>query len=376
MRVCFIVEYYPPHIGGGEMLFQKLAEGLVEAGEECDVITSLVPGSKKFENVKGVNIYRVPVPRVAVRYWFALLSFPSAWSIARRAGVIQTTTYSGAFSAWAVARLQKKPIVIVAHEVLGRRWYELGFSRLTGFFCHLLENVVLHLPYDAYSCNSVNTMRSLIEWGLPYEKLFLAYPGMDYMLFGPKADGREKEIRAQLGIKDSTFVYIYCGRPGLLKGVEYLVEAAPLIGDMIPDSMFLLILSNQPARRYRQILDRINALKVRNIIVLDPVPREILPRYMRASDCVVVPSLNEGFGFTCVEACTIGKPVVATNVGSLPEVIFGKYVLVPPGDARALAHGVTKVFRKEYKIEDEKTFSWEETTRAHLKTYESLVSRR
>ncbi len=57
----------------------------------------------------------------------------------------------------------------------------------------------------------------------------------------------------------------------------------------------------------------------------------------RAADSLVYHSLNEGFGLPPLEAMAAGTPVVATAVGSVPEVVGGAALLVPPGDAAALA---------------------------------------
>jgi len=57
------------------------------------------------------------------------------------------------------------------------------------------------------------------------------------------------------------------------------------------------------------------------------VSRSELPSYIAASDCIVVPSLSEGFGFAAAESCAMGKLIVASNVASLPEVVSGKFYL-------------------------------------------------
>ncbi|MDD5722475.1 MAG: glycosyltransferase family 4 protein [Syntrophales bacterium] len=376
LAICFILEYYYPHVGGGEVLFQKLAEGLVKEGHRCDVVTCRIPGTKKFEVVNGVNIYRVRVPGCADRYWFTFMSIPLAWKIAKRADIIHTMTYNGAFPAWLIAGMRKKPVVITIHEVLGKKWMELNFNFLAAFSCRLIENTILHLPYDGYSCNSKNTMNCLTDWGIDSKKAFLAYPGIDNQLFKPKPDEEAKKIRRKLGIKDSTFLYSYYGRPGMVKGLEYLIRAVPLIKKEIFDSKLLLILSKDPPTKYREMEHLIRTMKLDNVIVHDSIPREVLPCYIQATDCVVVPSLNEGFGFTCVEACTMGKPVVASNVGSIPEVIFGRYVLVPPRDPEALADGVVKTFREKYETGEQKMYRWDNTVQKHLEAYREIILNR
>ena len=99
-----------------------------------------------------------------------------------------------------------------------------------------------------------------------------------------------------------------------------------------------------------------------------------LPGYHQASDCIIIPSLNEGFGFTCVEACTMERPVVVTTAGSLPEVVSGRYVTIAPGDSHAIADGVDKVYGKEYTVTGLKRFTWDEAVDTHLKVFERLTT--
>jgi glycosyltransferase involved in cell wall biosynthesis len=68
---------------------------------------------------------------------------------------------------------------------------------------------------------------------------------------------------------------------------------------------------------------------------------ELVALYRRAT-LVVVPSLYEGFGLPAAEAMACGTPVVATRAGALPEVLAagGGGLLVPPGDAEALAKAI------------------------------------
>jgi glycosyltransferase involved in cell wall biosynthesis len=86
-----------------------------------------------------------------------------------------------------------------------------------------------------------------------------------------------------------------------------------------------------------------------------------------------VPSLNEGFGFTCVEACTMERPVVVSRAGSLPEVVSGRYVTVASGSAAALAEGIHRASQGDYEVSDVKRFSWDDTIERHIRVCEKLL---
>lgn len=374
-----MLEYYYPHIGGFEVLFQHLAEGIVEAGHQCTVVTCRLPGTKQRETVNGVELHRVSVPALGDRYWFTVAGIRQAWQQAKRADIIVTTTYNGTFPAWLASRLTRKPAVIVLLEVIGKNWHSIGLNPALALGYRVFEDAVLRLPFERYISISNSTRNALAKRGIARDRISLAYPGIDHKLFNPAGrSGRRADRRSELGFDPDAFIYLYFGRPGYMKGIDFLVKATPLIKQRIPQARLLLLLSRKPDQGYRRVIDLINASGLvlgQDVIVLDPVPRAKLPDTLQASDCVVVPSLSEGFGFTCVEACTMDIPVVASAAGSLPEVIFGRHVLVEPGNAQAIAEGVEKVFRKDTTITDKKTFLWQDMIDAHLATYAEAVER-
>jgi glycosyltransferase involved in cell wall biosynthesis len=65
---------------------------------------------------------------------------------------------------------------------------------------------------------------------------------------------------------------------------------------------------------------------------------DIFP-FLHAMDCVVLPSIMEGFGFVLVEAMAVGKPVIASRVGGIPEIVEDGVtgILVDPRDSQSLA---------------------------------------
>jgi glycosyltransferase involved in cell wall biosynthesis len=202
----------------------------------------------------------------------------------------------------------------------------------------------------------------------------VVYNGLDYNHWNKKYDG--ERIRAKLGLKNN-FVYMMTGRPGVSKGHEYLIKAASIISKKIRNSKLVLITSKekQNHKRYLYIKKIIKKLGLQqHILILDPVPWQDLPNYLKAADCVVVPSLTEGFGYNVVEANTLNIPVVASNVYSIPEVISGRYVLVKPKDKNDIARGIEQVYQKKVIQKPLKRFSIEDNISEYLKIYRELIS--
>jgi glycosyltransferase involved in cell wall biosynthesis len=358
MRVLFVLDNYFPFIGGAEVLFKNLCEGLVAKGYEVTVITSSLPEAPYNEMVNGVDVRRVQTPRKGSRYWFTFLAIPQALKLVKKFDIVQTTTYNGAFPAWLAAGLAGKKCIITVHEIIGSGWKDMqGMNWLTAWLHRFLEWLIVALPFDRYVTVSQYTAKRLEKYRIPPQKISVAYNGINYELFNiSKAD--RSAMREMLHLKDN-FVYMYFGRPGISKGVEYLIAAVPLISKEIPDSKLLLLLGKEPAEGYKKILALIKEMRLEDrVLVHDPVPRIELPGYVAAADCVVVPSISEGFGFTAAEACAMDRPVVVSDVASLPEIVSGKYVLVEPGNAAAISAGVIRIHRGEATVTDKKCFYW------------------
>jgi glycosyltransferase involved in cell wall biosynthesis len=113
---------------------------------------------------------------------------------------------------------------------------------------------------------------------------------------------------------------------------------------------------------------------------------ELVALYRRAT-LVVVPSLYEGFGLPAAEAMACGTPVVATRAGALPEVLAagGGGILVPPGDAEALAKAIATLLdqpaaraelgaRAPARIRD--AYSWTRIAERTVEVYREVAARR
>jgi len=375
MKILFVLENYIPHIGGVEVLFKNLSEGLVKQGHDVAIVTHRLKGTKKREVINGVKVRRISC--FNSRYWFTFLSIPVLLKEAKNADIIHATMFNAAFPAWLAARVRKKPCILTITEVwigLWSLWSKLGEMGWLSAKAHdALERVIYLLPYDRYACISKSTQKKLLLIGIKKNKTEVIYPGIDYNLFNPKKYSMQK-IRKKLGLKNN-FVYMFYGRPGVSKGLEYLLRAVPTIAKKIPGSKLLAIVSRDKAyqKRYALMLRLIKELKIRDkIMLLNPVPWKELPYYLKAANCVIVPSLTEGFGLTAAEACAMQKPVVASNTTSLPEVVSGKYVLVKPQNSEEIAKGVEAVYNKRVKGRGKKIFRWSDNIKRHLEIYREL----
>jgi D-inositol-3-phosphate glycosyltransferase len=350
-RILFILEYFYPHLGGAETLFTELTSALAGEGHRVTVLTSRVPGAPPREIFRGVEVLRVLTPRFGSRYFFTLLSLPRALVLSRRADLIHTSMYTAAFPAWLASRLWRVPVVITVHEVLGRYWSGLpGMGWGAALIARLLEATILRFNFERFVCDSEFTReRLLANTKIDPRRASVCYPAVDYAFWDPE-HFLARPLKSELKLGDGTFLFLFFGRPGVTKGVEFLLEAVNELRSCGKRFHLLLLLGTHPPSQYRLVVRAIRRLGLESwISIKSPVSRQTLPSYLLAGVCVVVPSLSEGFGYSAIEAASLGCQLVITQGHSLEEVVGEYATLCPPGDAKALAETMKAVMMKKAK---------------------------
>lgn len=373
MRILFVLEHFYPFVGGVAILFEELAKELQRLGCTVTVVTTRLPGTVKHEIWEGITIERVWTPPFSRRYWFTMCALPRLWQLARHSDILQTTTYNAALPSWLVAQFLRKPIFLTVHEVWGQRWFTYPVHRLLASLYFLIERFIIRLPYTGLVSVSDATAIDLQKSLGKNARIQRIYNGIDTQLFRP-SKAQIDSLRTELGLTLADFVFFYYGRPGISKGLEYLINAFVQICDSEPRARLLLVVAADPPDRYRVIRDMIDRSSHADRIRLHPpVARNQLPRYLTLADCVVVPSLAEGFGFTAAEACAVGRPIIVTRVGSLPEVVSGHVLFAPPGDVTGLAEQLKQALHGAFQSLPPKQFSWTQAAQEYVKLYRKYL---
>jgi len=157
----------------------------------------------------------------------------------------------------------------------------------------------------------------------------VVYNGADEEIFAP---GDRSAAREAMGIAPDRFAIAFAGRVSAAKGAFDLLDAAARLADLRP---LLLVAGTTDGGALRRIGGR-PGVEVRTLGMLSH--RE-LARALAAADVFCLPSYREGLPLAVCEAMLAARPVVATPVGGIPEIVnegrFG--YLVPPGDVAQLA---------------------------------------
>jgi glycosyltransferase involved in cell wall biosynthesis len=172
--------------------------------------------------------------------------------------------------------------------------------------------------------------------GVPID---LIYNGVDLDRYAPQEPC--STLRDEYGLEPGSQVVGVVARLEPEKGHPTLLDAWPLVLHAAPDAYLLVVGEGSQ----RDALERQSAeLRVAHRVVFTG-RRDDVPAVTAALDVAVLPSYREAQGLSVLEAMALSRPVVASNVGGIPEMIDDGLtgLLVPPHDAPALAGAITRL---------------------------------
>jgi len=215
-------------------------------------------------------------------------------------------------------------------------------------------------------------VRAIKMGGAP-EKILTVCNGCDTDVFRPMD---KLAARAALHIEQDAEVVVYVGRMDVKKGLRELIEAAAALHPKRP-RLRVYMVGEGPDK---PIIDE--AIQAHGAAAyVQTVPAcafDVVPVWNAASDLLTLPSYMEGNPNVILEAIASGRPVVATSVGGIPEIMGEEGgALVPPRDAAALAAALGSVLDKSWDAEaiaSSRSRSWETVASELLTIYEKIVS--
>lgn len=289
--------------GGAEVWLMDVMHGLTRRGHRTSLACR--PGTILEKNARAVGCDVIPVamrsdfdPAVVARIVRLLRS--------RHVDVISTNMDKELRFGGLAARLTGGIAVVPSREVD----YPLKNKLRYRFTYNALADHIL--------ANSVSTKRSLLmnaPWLSP-DRIEVIYKGIDPEPYLTNPD-EGLALRDELGIARDAPVVGFVGQIIERKGIPDLVWSIPRVVEKVPGVRFLFAGEGK--------LTEFLLAKARELGVSDHVVhagfRKDIPAVMKALDLLVLPSVVEGFGYVLVEAMAAARPVVATNVSSIPEIV-------------------------------------------------------
>ena len=359
-----ISDFYPPFIGGVEVLVSSLSRQLVSRGHEVSVATLAAEDLSATENDAGVRVHRIRSTTQSVERLFATPGRPWAPPAPDPGAVAGLRRILGS----------ERPDVVHGHDWLARSF--LPLKR------HVGPRLVMSLHYFTLACPKKSLMRDGRPCSGPGLAKCLACAGRHYgaakgaaVVAGQRVSARAEASLVDLFAPVSTAT-AECN--GLLSaGLPYVVvpnfvAAAPDPGPHegllreLPREPFLLFVGDVRREKgvhvlleaYERLASRPELVLIgkvwpdtpgalpAGVRLLRNWPNAAVRAAMQRCLALVAPSIwPEPFGIVVAEALAAGRPVVASAIGGIPEIVHDRReaLLVEPGDAAALASALEAI---------------------------------
>ncbi len=409
LRIALLTYRGHPHVGGQGVYVHYLSRALVELGHDVEVFSGQpypeLDSAVSFTKVPSLDLYRPEDPfrrpsRGELRGPTDLLeyaamcaaSFPEPLTFSLRVARLLADradefdlVHDNQCLGYGLFRLSRAglPVVATVHHPISidrrlelalapnrkkrlalRRWY--GFTRMQGRVARALPRL---LTVSESARDDV-----IRELAVVPDRVALVHNGVDTDLFRPLSGvARRPGCVITLASSDAPM-------KGLVVGIEALAKLRTEI-----DAELVVVGKggNGPAAR-----DAVRRFGLEGAVRFEGrVDSLRLVELFAEAEVALVPSLYEGFSLPAIEAMACGLPLVATNVGALPEIAGTNgdtALLVPPGDAGALAAGLGRVLEDRSARERMgaaartravRHFTWRETARATVEEYRKVLER-
>lgn len=250
-------------------------------------------------------------------------------------------------------------------------------------FIKIMANKIIFVASilsEYYICNKIESSK------LPFR---IIYECVDVNHFNPATISKSdsNRLRDEFGINSNEYIIGSIGNVGNVKGYEYFIQGASLIKKRINNIKFLIVgdlFESENRQYYKQLKNLVISLKLEQDIIFTGKRKDI-PQLLFLFDVFLLTSITEGTPIAILEAMAMEKPIVATNVGGIPEqVINGESgLIIPPRNPEAIAKSIIyllehpnerMIMGKMGRIRAEEKFSLQECAREHKQVYEDLFN--
>jgi glycosyltransferase involved in cell wall biosynthesis len=372
MKVAILgARSYPPKMSGIDNQMFELSNRLAARGHEVFIFTA--GGSA---GPDGVHVMKVPQIKaefgdVSMSYLTCnAFSLPYVARMVKRhrIDVIHANNPIAGMIGAAVKRLTGRPLVYTIRGTIPDNIRARG-SRV-GRLLSVFEKRALSQA-DAVTAITPYILKTTMAWHRCKKHGTVIPNGIDLEKFG-LGDG--EKIRMEFGLRG--WVLLFIGRLVGVKGVETLLDAAGCIKDGAETR--IVIVGDGP------LMDALKLRAGKNIVFTGM--RRDIPDFLAACDALILPSFHEGFPNVVLEAMAAGRPVIASRIMSMPDIVRdGKTgLLFEPGNSAELAEKISAMLENKKKMKEmgraalraSEKYSWNKLADEFENVYESVSANR
>jgi glycosyltransferase involved in cell wall biosynthesis len=311
-------------LGGQEKRILAETKGLKERGHEIIIACREGSGIKNEALRQGIEIKTFPFRS---SYDIASILMLYAFIKKRRFHVVNTHSGIDSWIGGIAARLAGVPLLVRTRHL------NIPLKRNVLNFIH-------YLPHIYITCGEAMRQNLINKCGFPPDRVISIPTGVDPLFFDIK---RDTNVKAGYGLNSDSIIITNVGILRRVKGHEVTLQAVRGVVERYPQARFLIV-GDGPRREHLEGLAK--EMGISRYVIFTGFLKDVADVYS-FSDVVVLSSWSEGLPQSLLQAMASGVPVVAAEVGGVPEVVIHEEtgLLVEPGDHEALARGVIRILK-------------------------------
>lgn len=291
-----------------------------------------------------------------------------------RYDILNTLLFHASVIGICIGKIAKVPYIIESRQYADFM-YKYNF-KLKQIIDRMVSQKVDHIIACSNAAKEIITNHERVDT----RKITVIYNGTSINKFKLQSIKQREQIRKTLGIEDK-IVLSFTARLRPAKGHKYLLEAISIIKNQYPRVVLLLIGDGVLRYELDTLTRQLNIES--NVRFLGQ--RTDIPDLLSVTDIYVHSSVEEGFGIAIIEAMAAGLPVVATNVGGIPEIITNNIngILVPSENPQAFVDSISyliehpknrKILAEKGKQHVETTFTDDVMIKKYMEVYVKIIS--
>ena len=295
----------------------------------------------------------------------------------RKIDILQTHGLRVDFFGFVVAKLAHVPHIIVRHVATSQHLTS-GLRKLVYNF---FDNFAMNFAAKVVAVSKTIEDDLVATQRIDRSQIVTIVNGVDTKRFFKMSKHIELKIKKDLGVNNRNQVVGMIAQLSYWKGIIYFLKAVPLILKKYAKVVFLIV-GDGPERE--KLEATVNALGISERVIFAGFRRDV-PEVISIMNISVLSSLREGLPNALLESMAMYKPVVATNVGGVAEIVLNDKTgfLVPSGDSSALAGAILKLlndttmalrFGEAGRRHIEKNFSLERMIVKYEELYSQIIS--
>jgi len=294
---------------------------------------------------RTIEVILVKELRREINIFFDILAFIKLYWILKKEkpDIVHThTSKAGILGRWVSFILRttnyKLRTIKIVHTPHGHVFYGYFNPIITRFFI-ILEKITAYIT-DYIISLTIKEKEENIKYGIGKKsKIVPIYSGIDKeKLKEIKLNKEEK--KKELGISGEKIIIGTAGRLEKVKGYTFLIKAAKIVIETILGKDILFLIAGDGSLKEKLKQESISLGISEKIMFLGW--RKDVFEIINTFDIFVLPSLNEGMGRVLLEAMLLGKPIIASDTGGIPELVKDGIngFLFPTGDYKKLAEKI------------------------------------